>query len=140
MKITLKREQHSSKSTIGYMNVGNYRVVTLEDGKREHKVWGETCIPAGTYELKLRTKGGMTQRYAKRYANHRGMIWLRHVPDFEFVYIHVGNTPADTLGCILVGLSAGEDVIYDSRKAYEAIYETIAYAIESEGCTLTVKD
>ena len=141
MKIVLQRDKTTDRSTIGSMNVDHYHVVTLEDGKRDHKVWGETCIPAGTYKLELRTSGGMTQRYANRYDFHRGMIWLRHVPEFEFVYIHVGNTPADTLGCILVGLSSGEDMIYGSRKAYEAIYTKIADAIESdEGCTLTVKN
>ncbi len=141
MNISLQRHIFTDKSTIGSMKINGTEISTLEDGKRKHKVWGETAIPAGTYKLELRNEGGMTQRYAKRYNFHRGMIWLRRVPMFEWIYIHVGNTAADTNGCILVGLSEGEDVIYSSRKAYAAIYGIIADAIESdEGCTITIKD
>jgi hypothetical protein len=140
MNLTLKRRTFTDESTIGNMVVGEHRIVTLEDGKREHKVWGETCIPAGTYKLELRNEGGMTQRYAARYPNHKGMIWLRHVPMFEWVYIHVGNYPSDTNGCILVGLTGGENCIGSSRKAYEAIYEMIADAIDGDGCWLTIED
>lgn len=122
------------------MQVGDIPVYTLEDAKRPHKIYGETCIPAGTYKLELRNVGGMTQRYARRYKFHRGMIWLRHVSLFEWVYIHVGNTSTDTLGCILVGFTSGKDFIGRSRDAYKAIYETIANAIDSpEGCTITIK-
>ena len=131
MKLTLIRDRFSDNSTIGRMVVGETSVFTLEDGRREHKIFGETCIPVGTYKLELRNVGGMTKRYAKRYKFHRGMIWLRHVPLFEWVYIHVGNTSADTLGCILVGLSQGVDFIGSSRAAYVAIYKTLADAIES---------
>jgi len=141
MLLKLKRRKFTDKSIIGDMQVGLISVVTLEDSKRQHKVWGETCIPAGTYKLELRAEGGMTQRYAKRYPDmHKGMIWLRHVPEFEWVYIHVGNYPSDTLGCILVGTTVSADMIGASRNAYEAIYPTIADAIEGEGCTITIED
>ncbi len=141
MNITLQRYVYTDNSSMGTMVVGDNLYYTLEDGRREHKIWGETCIPAGTYKLELRNEGGMTQRYAKRYENHKGMIWLRHVPMFEWVYIHVGNTAADTNGCILVGMDSANDVLYSSRKAYAAIYGIIADAIESdEGCTITIKD
>lgn len=139
MKLILNRSQFTDNSTIGNMVVGGLGIYTLEDGQREHKVYGETCIPAGTYKLELRNEGGMTKRYAKRYKFHRGMIWLREVPMFEWIYIHVGNTSADTLGCILVGLTVGADFIGRSRDAYKVIYETIADAIDSpEGCTITI--
>ena len=141
MNLTLRRRKFTDQSTIGYMEIGSKHVITLEDGKRAHKIYGETCIPAGCYKLELRTEGGMTKRYAAKYPFHRGMIWLRNVPMFEYVYIHVGNTSADTLGCILVGTTEGDDFIGSSRVMYEAIYETIADAIDSpEGCTITIVD
>ena len=141
MKLVLQRRTFTDKSTIGDMTVGGQIVTTLEDGKRKHKVWGETAIPAGTYRLDLRNEGGMVKRYQARYPWHRGMLWLREVPMFEWVYIHVGNFPSDTNGCILVGLTSGDDAIYSSRIAYEAIYRRIQTAIDSpEGCTLEVRD
>jgi hypothetical protein len=74
---------------------------------------------------------------------HKGMLWLRDVPGFEWVYIHIGNTDDDTEGCILVG----ETIDYESGfmgrsvKAYRYIYPLIATAIEiGEAVTLEIED
>ena len=141
VNLVLQRRKFSDKATIGDMVVGDILVVTLEDGKREHKIYGETAIPAGVYKLELRTGGNTTKRYAKRYPDmHRGMVHLLEVPGFSWIYVHVGNYPSDTLGCILVGTRAGDDAIYGSRNAYEAIYPILATAIEGGSCTLEVRD
>jgi hypothetical protein len=139
--IILQRLTENEKCTIGELTVFGETVWTLEDAKREHKVFGETRIPAGKYHLELRNEGGMTQRYAARFPNmHRGMIWLRHVPMFEFIYLHIGNTARDTDGCILVGLGRDENRIVNSRVAYEKIYPPIVEAIEDRGCHIIIKD
>jgi hypothetical protein len=141
--ITLQRDYATTRCTLGTLDVFGTVVQTLEDGAREHKVAGETRIPAGEYQLELRTEGGMHARYSARYSWHRGMIWLRRVPLFEWVYIHPGNTPADTLGCILVGLGRDPEGerIANSRAAYERIYTPIAQAIEGPlGCRIAVLD
>lgn len=139
--VTLQRLVETSYTTIGKMKIGTTEVATLEDPQQKHKIWGDTRIPAGTYTLELRDQGGMTVRYRNRYPHmHRGMIWLREVPQFEWVYIHVGNHARDTHGCILVGMKRGQDVIYRSRDAYELVYPKIAAAIEGEGCRLTIED
>ncbi len=148
MKLLLKRRKYTNKSTIGDLNIVDSHlyadsegVVTLEDTKREHKVYCETCIPAGTYILDLRKDSKKYAHFYERYPGvHRGMIWLRGVPGFTWIYIHTGNKPEDTDGCILVGLTDSEDYVSSSRLAYEAIYSGIADAIENEGCTLTVED
>ena len=58
----------------------------VEDESREITVPGETAIPRGTYELKLRTEGGMHEKYLRRHLEmHKGMLWLQNVPDFEWV-------------------------------------------------------
>lgn len=138
--IVLQRQHHTDKSTLGQLSAFGRTVWTLEDTKREHKVWGETRIPAGEFVLELRTQGGWHERMAARYPWHRGMIWLRHVPQFELIYIHPGNTPNDTLGCILVGLTQNEDWIGSSRAAYQRIYEPIAKAIQDGGCKILILD
>ena len=74
---------------------------TLEDQRRlGEKVAGETSIPLGTYEIKLRTEGGMHEKYLRQFMElpHQGMLHLQNVPDFEWVYLHIGNTDDDTLG------------------------------------------
>ena len=52
---------------------------TLEDEYRDEKVSGETRIPKGVYQLGLRTIGGYTQRYAKKFPDmHKGYtLWLQ---------------------------------------------------------------
>ncbi|KKL14000.1 hypothetical protein LCGC14_2520110 [marine sediment metagenome] len=70
---------------------------TLEDEFREIKVSGETRIPSDTYELKLRTEGGLNERYKARFPDiHEGMIWLQNVPNFSWIYLHCGNYDDDT--------------------------------------------
>ena len=123
-------------STLGMLSVnGRTTFFTLEDGYRENKVAGETQIPAGRYEIKYRTAGGMSKRYAERFPGHRGMIHLQNVKDFQFVYIHVGNYVEDTEGCILVGsggLKHGKNCsITDSVKAYKELSQMIAEAFDS---------
>lgn len=132
--ITLRRLTLTERSTIGRMNVFGTEVWTLEDTRREHKVFGETRIPAGRYRLELRNEGGMTARYAARFPDmHRGMVWLQDVPMFDYVYIHIGNGPEHTEGCILVGLGRDTDWIVSSAAAYRRIYPEIVEAIDEGG-------
>ena len=34
---------------------------------------------------------------------HKGMLWVRDIPGFEYILIHTGNTDEHTSGCLLVG-------------------------------------
>ena len=138
-KVTLTRNKYTNKSTTGKLKVFGDDCVTLEDTSRDIKIYGESCIPAGTYQLKLRTEGGKHESYAKRFDFHRGMIWLQDVPGFTWIYIHRGNSPEDTLGCILVGEESKPDWVSSSTQAYSRIYPLIADAIENGGCKIVVK-
>ena len=139
--IVLHRTKTTPNSTLGELNVFGKKIFSLEDPPQKHKIWGETRIPAGRYELKLRTKGGMHARYGKRFADmHKGMIWLQNVKYFEWVYLHIGNTSRDTEGCILVGMKRGDDAIYQSTLAYKLIYPKIVGAIIDKGCFLEIYD
>ena len=137
MKLVLARIFSGEDSTIGVLGVDDKPMCfTCEDEKRLVKVHGETRIPAGTYEIKYRDAGGMVGRYKARYPWHKGMLHLQDVPGFEWVYIHVGNTDADTLGCILVGNGAqldgaGGGSITHSRDAYAALYKNVSRALDS---------
>lgn len=105
MKITLKRIAFKSTYTIGKMYIDEqYFCDTLEDFNRdinhngifdnnEKKIYGETAIPFGTYEVIV--------NYSNKFK--RELPLLLNVPYFEGIRIHRGNTSKDTLGCILVG-------------------------------------
>ena len=120
---------------------------TLEDEKRDTKVYGETRIPDGTYQLDLRKVGGYHARYTKRFPHiHVGMLHVLDVPGFEYILIHCGNTDEHTAGCLLVGDSQENNQIVKngfigkSTQAYKRIYPRIAEAIEcGENVTITYK-
>ena len=129
------------KSCIGY----DFLCYTLEDEERDVKVKGETMIPYGRYEIKLRKEGGFHNKYSKRFSGiHRGMLHIVDVPNFEYILIHTGNTDEHTAGCLLVGDSQENNqllpdgFIGKSVNAYKRIYPSIAKAIE-QGEEVTIE-
>lgn len=144
MHLTLERFTSDGDSTLGILFLdGVFRCFTLEDEARTLKVKGETRIPAGTYQIRLRNKGGLTQKYAGRFPEiHKGMLWLQDVPGFEWIYIHVGNRDEDTEGCILVGMGADlrSMTIQSSRPAYVSLYSAVADAAAAGELRITVED
>ena len=134
MKLELLRYTADQDSSGGLLLIdGKFFCYTCEDEKREIKIAGETRIPNGNYKIKLRDEGGMTKRYAAKYDFHQGMIHLQDVPNFKWVYIHVGNTDDHTEGCLLVGYVANrnnlENTVGRSRDAYTDLYKLILAAI-----------
>jgi hypothetical protein len=141
------RYNGDGRSTLGmFFYVGRTRQMlcyTLEDEHRDVKVPGNTRIPAGRYQLTLRTEGGMTLKYAERFPEmHRGMLWLLNVPGFQWVYFHCGNTDVDTDGCILFGQDADEHErrINASGAAYRDVYPLLADAVEAGPTFVSVTD
>ena len=136
MRLELLRYAHSPDSSGGLLLADSkFFCYVCEDEKREVKVDGETRIPVGTYKIELRNEGGMTKRYAAKFPGlHRGMLWLKDVSGFEWVYIHIGNDDDDTQGCILVGYGAnrvgGENKVANSTTAYKDLYTAILAAID----------
>ena len=121
---------------------------TLEDEYREDKVMGETRIPAGTYRITLRTVGGFHGRYKEKYGEmHKGALWVRDVPNFEYILIHTGNTDEHTAGCLLLGDSqqanfgSSNGMVGSSVNAYKRVYPPIAKALEEgESVSITYVD
>ncbi len=133
MDIDAIRYSPGKDDTLGLFFINKqFQCYTLEDEFRTKKVMGETRIPAGRYEIKLRTEGSFHQRYSKKFpAFHKGMLHLQNVPGFSFVLIHIGNDEDDTAGCLLVGSSSNTNTINKgfiggSSNAYKLIYPKIA--------------
>jgi hypothetical protein len=153
MKLRVLRFSSQEDSTSGLLFLEdefglNFLCYTLEDERRALKVKGETRVPQGTYEIKLRTEGGFHERYKKRFGTlHKGMLHVINVPNFEYILIHTGNTDEHTAGCLLVGDSQENNVIIKdgfigkSTNAYKRIYKDISKAIiNKEKVTITYQD
>jgi hypothetical protein len=135
---SLERYGFGADSTLGKLyqltdEGREFQCFTLEDEIREIKIPGETAIPRGTYEIKLRTEGGMHEKYLRKFLElpHRGMLHLQSVPEFTFVYLHIGNTDDATRGCPLLGrvpntTASGEFQVYESTAAYRELYPKLA--------------
>ena len=105
---------------------------TLEDEFRLSKVSSETRIPAGTYAVTLRQEGRFHGRYNDKFPDiHDGMLWVRDVPSFKWILIHIGNMESDTAGCLLVGSAPTADGrLTDSTRAYKRGYVHILEALK----------
>lgn len=133
MNITVKRYKHEKDFTIGKVFIDNeFECYSLEDEKRDKKVMHETRIPEGKYKVELRTFGGHHERYKVKFDFHRGMLWVKDVPGFSDILIHIGNTDDDTSGCLLLGLTVDEfkGVLGNSTEAYRRFYRKVLTAIE----------
>ena len=145
MQLEVLRFSSEDDSTSGLLfdiTNGNRKFLayTLEDEYREEKEMHETRIPAGTYNVTLRTEGGFHQRYVTKYGDmHKGMLWVRDVPGFEYILIHTGNTDEHTSGCLLLGDSQTNNQIKEdgfigsSVQAYKRVYPQIAKVLEDGG-------
>lgn len=149
MNIIVERIASCPDCTLGLMRIdGAFECFTLEDqAQYGPKVPDETRIPAGTYALELRRMGKLHKSYSARFGEsfHRGMLWLRRVPNFRWIYIHLGNRDDHSSGCLLVGMQPqpkGKDwEVMSSEVAYRIVYPRIAAAIEKgEAVSIQVID
>lgn len=145
MEINLKRIARREGYTVGNLFInGKYECDTLEDKDRLHfgeeKVHGETAVPAGRYSVDMAT---ISPRFSKRaqYEFCGGRLpRLENVPQFEGVLIHIGNTPQDTDGCILVGQNKVKGQIINSTATFSTLYEKLIKAhLSGEDITIKIE-
>lgn len=140
MELFLKRmfDDHQSTTGLLYTDKGLF-CATLEDTFRHEKVDRVTRIPAGRYKIELRKDSPMANRYQERFGTN-GILWLKDVPNFKYVYIHVGNTDEDTEGCVLVGSEIQQSIkngeitqkVLASTNTYRNLWILLAPEIEQE--------
>ncbi len=136
--LKMNRLDSGDESTCGilYNTKGNRLSWTLEDEYREVKIAGDTRIGAGCYQiLKRRVDSPKTLRYREKFDWFDYHLELQNVPDFTYVYIHIGNDDEDTEGCILtgeglVGLADGNYRTTNSTGAYERVYKYISKLLD----------
>ena len=140
MKILVDRKWKKETYTIGNLYVdGSFFSNTLEDKNRdvnkngkfdngEAKVYGETCIPFGTYRIVV----NMSPKFK------RELPRLLNVPSFEGILIHRGNTAKDSAGCILVGENKAVGKVLNSTPYEERLVKMMKEAI-ARGEEITIE-
>lgn len=135
----------------------------VEDEEREVKVYGETRIPNGIYEMDLRYSPKFSKQYyrnnegkiihwrkrktealRKEYNTAHELIWVKDVPNFKYILWHWGNTDDDTHGCYIVGsffaTLGGQKGVGASRKKYEEVYPIVWKAIKEGNVSVEYKE
>ncbi len=134
MLLRIERYKIKKDSLCGELFIdGHLSCLTLEHLPRPEKIPGITGIPAGRYRTLPRREGQMYHEYCVRFDEDHPMIWLQDVPNFEYIYIHIGNALADTAGCILVGCASGISFdgninLISSTAAYRSLHKIISFA------------
>lgn len=155
MEILHTRKHFTEKATVGEYSIdGVFQCFVIEDKDRglsftmEHmmtteeinkiKVFGQTAIPYGNYEVKLTRSNRFSALATKQAGKPVDVILpeLLNVPGFAGVRIHPGNKPEDTEGCHLPGFNYQPQInpnyLGDSRSAFVMINAKIEQALKKE--------
>lgn len=143
LQITVTRHSPRPDYTIGRMDINCTKFSdTLEDTDRgltqdmqldeikRIKVYGKTAIPKGTYKVSV-----------QYWQKHKIYVpFIHDVPGFTSILIHSGNTPDDTLGCILVGENTVKGRLTNSRPYITRLTKLCQEAIRrGEPIRITIK-
>lgn len=134
LELLLVRKGLEDRYTIGFLYVNEngstkYLCDVLEDKVRdvnkngvfdgnEKKVYGETAIPYGRYEIDMKTVSPAMKNKTWSIKYNGIVPRLKNVPSFSGILIHPGNTTKDTSGCLLVGENKSEGTVSNSTKTY----------------------
>ena len=139
MELTLQRTEKRRGYTMGTLAVdGEPFCDTLEPtwrdighGRPGKKVEGRTAIPEGRYPVVI--------TYSPKF--DKWLPLLLHVPMFEGIRIHAGNTAKDTAGCILVGEKHKRGMVVNSNIWVHRLKQKITEAKErGEGVFIQIEN
>lgn len=146
LRLLVERKWKKDSYTVGKVYVdGKEFSESLEDKDRNlsddmsewmiklKKVYGETAIPTGTYEVKL--------TYSPKFA---GRVWgkkyngqvpeIMNVKGFSGVRIHPFNTASQSYGCISVGRNLEKGKILEATSYYYKLMDNyIVPTIKNNG-------
>jgi hypothetical protein len=141
MELLSQRIARRDTYTIGRLYIDGERFCdTIEDTDRglrqdlplsvnqAKKRRGVTAIPVGRYRVTLDVK---SPKYSKKkqYDFTGGYLpRLVNVPAFDGILIHIGNTAADSEGCILVGRNTKVGMVLESTNTFKDLYARLKSA------------
>lgn len=150
MKLVLKRINNQDNYCEGKLYIdGIYQCDAIEDTDRgltsemsvaeiqSKKVYGETAIPKGTYQITLDVVSPKFKDRSWATFCEGKLPRLLDVPGFEGVLIHVGNKAADSLGCLLVGQKSSDGIVSNSTQTFKDLYYKLKQATDQ--ITITIE-
>ena len=119
MRLILKRDEDNGECTLGRLYAEDeFLCFSLENTwkNNERRI---SCIPTGTYPL-------TTKEYGRFYDKYQMPIpILDNTEPRSEILIHPGNYAKDTLGCILLGDSKGDNAVWNSVRTWKKWHSII---------------
>lgn len=150
MKLVLKRINNQDNYCEGKLYIdGIYQCDVIEDTDRgltnemsiteiqSKKVYGETAIPKGTYQITLDVVSPKFKNRSWATFCEGKLPRLLDVPGFEGVLIHTGNEASNSLGCLLVGQKTKDGWISNSTQTFKNLYYKLKQATDQ--ITITIE-
>ena len=150
MKLVLKRINNQDNYCEGKLYIdGIYQCDVIEDTDRgltnempvaeiqSKKVYGETAIPKGTYQITLDIVSPKFKNRSWATFCEGKLPRLLDVPGFEGVLIHTGNEASNSLGCLLVGQKTKDGWISNSTQTFKNLYYKLKQATDQ--ITITIE-
>lgn len=94
------------------------------------KIYGQTAIPYGTYEI--------IRNYSNKYK--KILPLLLNVPHYEGIRIHSGNTADDSYGCLLPGFNTIKGKVTNSRETFKKLDAWIEGALKKGKVYIQIVD
>lgn len=119
MVLKLKRGKETSESTPGTLTVNDFVFHTIE----RLSTGDHPRIPAGAYALE------------QFHSPHNGdCLQVKDVPGRSMIEIHSANYASELRGCVAVGMTAGDDCVWNSKEALKALLLVVkpAFAVGDE--------
>lgn len=160
MHLLLERIFTNNTYTIGHLyhvdeitNEKHFICDTIEDCDRELdesmtpsevsriKVYMKTAIPYGRYDITMNVKSPKYSNF-KKYPAYKE--WDGYLPrftkvnGFEGVLIHIGNTAADSGGCILVGENKIKGQVINSTVTFRRLMNEYLIPCKNKGEAITM--
>lgn len=151
MELKLIRKEKEANYTIGDLFVnGILFSQTLEDKDRgltqdmpleeikAEKVYGETAIPTGTYEVDMNTVSPKfkDRSWAKPYGGK--VPRLLNVKGFDGILIHPLNKASESLGCVGVGKNTVVGMVTDSANTFKKLMDNYLVPAKNRGESITI--
>lgn len=150
MKLVLKRINNQDNYCEGKLYIdGIYQCDVIEDTDRgltnemsiteiqSKKVYGETAIPKGTYQITLDVVSPKFKDRSWATFCEGKLPRLLDVPGFEGVLIHTGNEASNSLGCLLVGQKTKDGWVSNSAQTFKDLYYKLKQATDQ--ITITIE-